>query len=391
MTIIDWRDLYAQNRAAIQRSGVSLPELHVPAPLGGLPGPPTGGLRPAWPDGSRPVHGTDAHGDERTFTVGGRARRALVHVPAGAGVETAAPLVCLLHGCTQDPASFAAATQIAAAADRNGFVAVLPGQDRADNQLRCWNWFAPEQQRRGSGEPAAIAGIIGQMIGDTQLRIDPRRVFVCGLSSGGAMASILAATYPDIFAAAAIHSGLAYGSASDVGSAYSAMASGAPDPGAQARAAHAAMGPRARAVPTLVIHGSADRTVAPVNADHVLRQAMATNRLAAPECATLDEHHPASVSDGRADGGLTYRSARWRDSRGALVHELLLVDGLGHAWSGGRAGGSHTDPRGPDATDAIVRFFAEATEDRRRLAERTPAPLHPGDAADEAVDPRRRG
>jgi poly(hydroxyalkanoate) depolymerase family esterase len=370
MTIIDWRDLYAQNRAAIQRSGVSLPELPLPALPGDLPGPPGGGLRrPPWPDPPRPMHGTDAHGRERTFTVDGRARRALVYAPAGAGAETAAPLVCLLHGCTQDPAGFAAATQVAAAADRHGFVAVLPSQERADNQLRCWNWFEPEQQQRGRGEPAAIAGIIGQMMGDTELRIDPRRVFVCGLSSGGAMAAILAATYPDLFAAAAIHSGLAYGSASDVGSAYTVMASGAPDPEAHARAAHAAMGPRARAVPTFVIHGSADRTVAPINADHVLRQAMATNRLAAAECATLDEQHPASVSDGRADGGLTYRSARWRDSRGALVHELLLVDGLGHAWSGGRPGGSHTDPRGPDATEAIVRFFAEATEDRRRLTE----------------------
>jgi poly(hydroxyalkanoate) depolymerase family esterase len=363
MSPLDWRALYAQNRAAIERCGVSLPPLSSPTgtvlPRRGLHGVPAP-LRPLGRTVALP--GVDARGEQRTFNLGGRTRQALVYAPPGLGVGTPAPLVCMLHGCTQDPASFAAATRITEAADRHGFVVVLPGQDRADNALGCWNWFEREHQRRDRGEPAAIAAIVKEMLGEAEPRIDARRVFVCGLSSGGAMASILAATYPDVFAAAAIHSGLAYGAASDVGSAYAAMAGGGPDPARQGRAAHAAMGRYARAVPTVVIHGEADRTVAPVNAHQTLEQAMATNRLAAPDCRLLDKRHPSAVVNGHADGGLAYTCARWHDRRGALVHELLLVDGLGHAWSGGPPSGSHTDSRGPDATDAIARFFREAMQ-----------------------------
>lgn len=357
MTPIDWRDLYAQNRAVIERSGVSMPELPTPTPPAGLLTARTQALHAPL---RAPGPGGDAAGQERTFTVRGRPRRALVIAPAGIGVDMAVPLVCMLHGCTQDPASFAAATRIAAAAEEHGFVAVLPAQDRAANPMGCWNWFERGQQRRDGGEPAGIAGVIAQLIGESEPRIDARRVFVAGLSSGGAMAAILAATYPDLFSAAAIHSGLAYGSASDTGSAYAAMANGGPDPADQGRAAYAAMGGHARAVPTMVIHGLADRTVAPVNARQVLRQTMAANRLAAPECRLLDEDRPANAAEEHADGGLRYTRTRWNDSEGAPVHELVLVNGLGHAWSGGIPGGSYTDPRGPDATREIVRFFAEA-------------------------------
>jgi poly(hydroxyalkanoate) depolymerase family esterase len=362
MSPIDWRDLYAQNRAVIERSGVSMPDRPSPPPPAGLLTPRTHPVgAPLRLDDRGPVPGVDALGEERTFTVRGRARQALVFAPAGVGVETPVPLLCMLHGCTQDPASFAAATRIAAAAEQHGLVAVLPAQDRAANPMRCWNWFEPEQQQRDRGEPAAIAGIIAQVLGESEPRIDARRVFVCGLSSGGAMAAILAATYPDLFAAAAIHSGLAYGSASDTGSAYAAMANGGRDPAAQGRAGYAAMGRKAPPVPTTIIHGLADRTVAPVNARQVLRQTMAANRLAAPECRLLDERRPSSVAEEHADGGLRYTRTRWNDSEGAPAHELMLVDGLGHAWSGGLPGASHTDPRGPDATHAIVRFFADTT------------------------------
>ena len=362
MSPIDWRDLYAQNRAVIERSGLSVPELPSPTPPAGLlPRRTHPVAAPLRLDDRGPLPGVDTPGEERTFTVRGRTRHALVFAPPGIGVDTPVPLVCLLHGCTQDPGGFAAATRIGAAAEHHGFVAVLPAQDRAANPMRCWNWFEPEQQRRDRGEPAAIAGIIAQMIGETEPRIDARRVFVCGLSSGGAMAAILAATYPDLVAAAAIHSGLAYGAASDTGSAYAAMANGGPDPADRGRAAYAAMGRHARAVPTIVVHGLADRTVAPVNGHQVLRQTMTANRLAAAECEGLDAQEPASVLEGTAEGGLRYTRRRWIDRRGAPVHELLLVNGLGHAWSGGFPGASYTDPRGPDATDAILRFFAEAS------------------------------
>jgi poly(hydroxyalkanoate) depolymerase family esterase len=361
MHSMDWRDLYERNQAAIRRSGIPLDRMQIPA-AGGLPGGVAG--LPHSLTALRPSVGSDPRRDtaceERTFTVGGRRRRALVYAPAGIGADTAPPLVCMLHGCRQDPASFAAATGIEAAAQRHGFAVVLPAQERADNAMGCWNWFERHHRMRDQGEPAAIAGIVGQLRGDADLRIDPRRVFVCGLSSGGAMAAILAATHPDLFAAAAIHSGLAYGAASDLSSAFAAMSNGGPDADAQGRAAHAAMGRHARAVPTMVIHGTADTTVAPVNAHQALRQTLSANRLAAPECADLDATRPSTSARARVDGGHAYTRSRWIDRRGALMHELVLVEGMGHGWSGGTAGEPYTDHRGPDAAYEIVRFFAQA-------------------------------
>jgi poly(hydroxyalkanoate) depolymerase family esterase len=339
MKPIDWRDLYAANRAVIERAGVTTSD------------PPAGGTVPA-----------RAPRDERTFTVAGQTRRALVHAPPGAEPQTALPLVCMLHGCTQDAASFAAATLMNDAADRHGFVVVYPQQERGDNPRCCWNWFVPEHQARGRGEPASIAAIVRELMGTASpWTIDPRRVFVAGLSAGGAMAAVMAATYPDLFAAVAVHSGLAYRSAANVGAALTAMARGSEDPIGGGRAAHAAMGRHARAVPSIVVHGSADATVAPVNAERVLAQSMAANRLAAPETGDLDSARPTSTARGRVEGGHAYTHSRWVDRRGVLMHERLEVDGLGHAWSGGAPGGSYTDPRGPDATEAIWRFFTQAT------------------------------
>jgi poly(hydroxyalkanoate) depolymerase family esterase len=267
----------------------------------------------------------------------------------------------MLHGCTQDAASFAAATLMNDAADRHGFVVVYPQQERGDNPRCCWNWFVPEHQGRGRGEPASIAAIVRELMGTASpWAIDPRRVFVAGLSAGGAMAAVMAATYPDLFAAVAVHSGLAYRSAANVGAALTAMARGSEDPIGGGRAAHAAMGRHARAVPSIVVHGSADATVAPVNAERVLQQSMAANRLAAPETGDLDSARPTTTERGRVDGGHAYTHSRWMDRRGVLMHERLEVDGLGHAWSGGAPGGSYTDPRGPDATETIWRFFTQA-------------------------------
>ena len=191
--------------------------------------------------------------------------------------------------------------------------------------------------------------------------IDTRRVFVAGLSAGGAMAAIMATTYPDVFAAVAVHSGLSYRSATTVGAAYTAMARGSSDPIAEGRAAHAAMGDHARAVASIVVHGNADGRVAATNADHVLQQSMTANRLAAPATCDLDIAHPTTTSQSRVDGGHAYTRCQWTDRRGVLMHELLKVDGLGHAWSGGAPGGSYADPRGPDATEAIWRFFAQTS------------------------------
>ena len=250
------------------------------------------------------------------------------------------------------------------AADRHGFVVVYPQQEQGDNPQRCWNWFLPQHQARGAGEPAAIAAIVRELAGTASPgAIDRRRVFVAGLSAGGAMAAILGATYPDLFAAVAVHSGLAYRSAGDVSAAFAAMAHGSKDPVGQGRAAYAAMGDHARAVPCIVVHGSADTRVAPVNAVRVLQQSMAANHLAAPETCDLDIERPTITSRGQVDGGHSYTRSQWTDRRGVLMQELLEVDGLGHAWSGGAPGGSYTDPHGPDATEAIWRFFSQASPD----------------------------
>jgi poly(hydroxyalkanoate) depolymerase family esterase len=282
----------------------------------------------------------------------------LVHVPRELDVLRPAPLVCMLHGCTQDPSTFAAATLMDRAADRHGFVVVYPAQDRRRNAQGCWNWFLPEHQRRDTGEPAEIAEIVHQLI-DTNSRctIDPARVFVAGLSAGGAMAAIMGACYPELFAAVAVHSGLAYSSATSLGSALEVMAQGSGDSDRQGRAARAAMGAHARPVPSIVIHGTADHTVAPANATQVLRQAMIANHLAAPGTCDHDPDHPTSSSSERPDRGYPYTLSRWIDARGALMHELRMIDGLGHAWAGGADGGSFADHRGPSASEAIWSFF----------------------------------
>lgn len=342
-TPIDWRELYAANRAVIEGAGAGR---SVP------PGPSAPSVPPA-PGETR---------DATTIIAGETRRHALVHVPPGLAPGAAVPLVCMLHGCTQDAASFAAATRMNDAADRHGFVVVYPQQERGENQGRCWNWFEPRHQARGAGEPASIAAIVRELVGTASPHaVDPARVFVVGLSAGGAMAAVLAATYPEVFAAVAVHSGLAYGAATSMGAAVTAMGRGTGDAAARGRAAHAAMGCLARPVPSIVIHGAADRTVARVNAREVLEQSMTANRLASPQTQELDVARPTSTVGDQVDGGHAFTRARWITRDGALMHELITVDGLGHAWSGGAPGGSFTDPRGPDATEAILGFFARAT------------------------------
>src|SRR4051812_37569334 len=277
MAAIDWRELYASNRAVIERSGAAHPAPIIPA--GPLLPPRSAG---AW--------------HERTFTAAGRIRRGWVHPPAGIEPDTAVPLVCLLHGCTQDAAAIAAATRMNEAADRHGFLAVYPEQSRGENPQGCWNWFLPQHQARGAGEPASITGLVRELIGTTSpWAIDPRRVFVAGFSAGGAMAAVLAATYPDLFCRLAVHSGLAHPSATNPPppplsggppapwgpppppptpppAALKAMANGG-DAGSPPPPAHA------RPVPPVVIHGPADTTVAPVNAQQVLQQSLSAHRL----------------------------------------------------------------------------------------------------------------
>jgi poly(hydroxyalkanoate) depolymerase family esterase len=233
-------------------------------------------------------------------------------------------VILMLHGCTQTPEDFAVGTRMNAVAEANGLLVVYPEQTRGHNATLCWNWFRPADQGRAGGEAALLADLAGVVAAEHAL--PPGRVFAAGLSAGGAMAAILAQTHPEVIAAAGVHSGLPPGSAQDIVSAFSAMR-GDPAPGAQALRA-----------PAIVFHGSADATVAPVNA----------GRLAGP----LEE-------TGRRKGEATHRRFDVLEGRNADGHpvEVWRIEGAGHTWSGGHASGSHTDPGGPDASAEMVRFF----------------------------------
>lgn len=241
------------------------------------------------------------------------------------------PLVVMLHGCTQDPDDFAAGTRMNDAARERGFLVLYPAQARNANPSRCWNWFKHNHQGRGRGEPALLADMAQAVT--RQHAIDARRIYVAGLSAGGAMAAILGAAYPDLFAAVGVHSGLPAGAATDVKAAFEAMKSGA--------AARPADG--ARLPPTIVFHGDRDTTVHPVNGQHVVA---ARAGGAAPERERT-----------RSANGREYTRHLYREADGRVTAEHWVVHGQGHAWSGGSPLGSYTDARGPDASAEMLRFF----------------------------------
>lgn len=270
--------------------------------------------------------------EERVFSSAAGSRPYKLYVPASAAGAKSLPVVVMLHGCTQSPDDFAAGTRMNAVAEEEGFLVVYPGQTRGANASLCWNWFNPADQERGRGEPSLIAGITRAVIAERGA--DAGRVYVAGLSAGGAKAAIMGATYPDLFAAIGVHSGLACGAARDVASAFSSMKNGAP------ASAGAGAG-----IPTIVFHGDRDKTVAPVNADQVADAARASARLA------------VKVETGQAQAGRRFTRTLHTDARDRVMLEQWVLHGAGHAWSGGSAEGSYTDPTGPDASRAMVRFF----------------------------------
>lgn len=287
-----------------------------------------------------------------------------VYTPAGLPPGIAVPLVVILHGCNQSANDAALGTDVNAFADREGFVAVYPEQSSTDNPQRCWNWFEPRHQARGAGEPAAIARITERVLSEGGgARLDRNRVHVMGLSAGGAMAGILAATYPDLYASVGIHSAPQFCAARSPMTALLAMKSGGPDPVRQGRLAHTAMGSRARVVPVMVVQGEADRTVWAGNGDRVVRQWLTTSRLAGDGGQELDFARPHTSNTRRVPGGLSYEVRSWYDHAGRPVVRYWVVSDLGHAWSGGASAGSYTDPRGPSATKAMCDFFAQTGMD----------------------------
>ena len=265
------------------------------------------------------------------------------------------PLVVMLHGCTQDPDDFAAGTGINELARADGFFVLYPAQAARSNAHKCWNWFSPADQQRGAGAPALLAGMVRHVLQTHP--IDPDRVYVAGLSAGGAMAAILASEYPDVFAAAGVHSGLPAGAAHDVASAFSAMKAGPAGGAARrpvaARDAPADGRPRRPSAPVIVFHGDADSTVTAANGDAVIAAALEGT----PEAVAQ------RVDSTQARGGRGVRRTVWRESNAGAntpsIAEQWVVLGAPHAWSGGAATGSYTDPKGPDASREMVRFFRD--------------------------------
>jgi poly(hydroxyalkanoate) depolymerase family esterase len=283
-----------------------------------------------------------------TRTYGGHTY--LLYVPAAYKQGTPAPLVMMLHGCTQDPSDFEAGTQMNGQADSAGFLVAYPDEPTSDNVEKCWNWFLPADQARGAGEPAVLAGIVSDVAKD--YTVDAKRVFVAGISAGAAMAVILGATYPDVFAAIGVHSGLEYQAATDPTSALSASAYGGPDPKAQGDTAFTAMGSAARSVPVIVFHGDADDVVNVVNGQQVITQWTETDTRAGASVG-------AGTSEMGSAGGKTYTHTTYADGTGGTsLLESYIVHGLEHAWSGGSTAGTFTDPNAPDASAIIWGFFA---------------------------------
>jgi len=251
----------------------------------------------------------------------------------------------MLHGGTQNADDFAAGTRMNELAERHGFLVAYPEQSRNANPMGYWNWFQPAQRQRGCGEASIIAGLTDQIIAEHT--IDARRVHVAGFSAGGAMAAVMAAAYPDVYAAAGVHSGLPAGAAHDIPSAFAAMAEGARVDGSSS-------------VPLIVFHGDSDPTVNHVNADCLVGAAL-------PGAGPRPRPH---ITRERVPGGHEYTRRVYADRDGTALVEHWTIHQAGHAWSGGSEHGTYTDPQGPDASAALVRFFAQHTHlySRQRAA-----------------------
>ena len=251
--------------------------------------------------------------------------------------EQPLPLVVMLHGCTQSPDDFAAGTRMNFLAEEQNCFVAYPAQPSRANHAKCWNWFRAADQQRGRGEPSLIAGITRQIMDD--YLVDRKRVYVGGLSAGAAAAAIMGATYNELYAAIGIHSGLACGVATDLPSALVAMRQG----GSDQKIISGDQPP----VPTIVFHGDRDTTVHPNNGDQILEQSLGTTST------------QKKVHRGQVPGGHAYTRTILSDASGRGILEHWNIHGAGHAWSGGSPAGSYTDPRGPDATREMLRFFLE--------------------------------
>ncbi len=279
-----------------------------------------------------PVAPAGARFESHVFANEAGSRSYKLYVPSLYKGE-ALPLVVMLHGCSQSPDDFAAGTRMNDCAEERRFLVAYPAQPASANSGKCWNWFDGRDQQRDRGEPSLIAGITRRIMQDYP--VETGRAYVAGLSAGGATAAIMGAAYPDLYAAVGVHSGLACGAARDLPSAFAAMRDGGTLAGSSSSAGRAT-------VPTIVFHGARDTTVNPLNGDQVIAQAT-----------------PAAGLRTSVVRGDNYVRTIQADATGRSVLEHWLLPGIGHAWSGGSPNGSYTDPRGPDASREMSRFFLQ--------------------------------
>lgn len=289
-------------------------------------------------------------------------RRYNLWVPAACEKTTPCPLVLMLHGCTQSAEEFAALSEMNRIADREGFLVVYPEQSRRANLLRCWNWFEPQHQARDAGEPAILAAIVNEV--KSFYKVDPAHVYVVGVSAGAAMAVILGATYPDLFAGIGVSAGVQFRAAHNLTTAWAVIRHGGPDPVAQGDLAFQAMsdglqrGRRLR-MPVIVFQGTTDHRVPLVNATQLIAQWRQTNQRLAESYGTRNEL-TEEIVESSVPGGHKYAKHSYKEG-GGLLMEKWVVEGLGHAWSGSQAQNRYADPKGPNASLEMWRFFRDTS------------------------------
>jgi poly(hydroxyalkanoate) depolymerase family esterase len=273
-----------------------------------------------------------------------------LYVPSTYTPATPVPLVVALHGCTQSADAFRVLTRWDALAEAKGFIVVFPQQDAGSNTFKCWNFFQDASMHRSAGDPARIAAVTSLI--ENTYDVDPHRVYVTGLSAGGAMASIMGATYPDYFAAIGVGSGCEYAATAACAGYKSA------DPAVAGQTAYREMGPRARPMPFIAFQGDQDKTVPPANADQLVQQWLLTDDLADDRAANGSVlTNPATTSQSFASTSRPYTVRTYQTKSKAELGSYWLVHGMSHAWSGGDGSQPFSDPSGPDATAAMYDFF----------------------------------
>jgi poly(hydroxyalkanoate) depolymerase family esterase len=273
------------------------------------------------------------------------------YVPTSYNASSAVPLVVALHGCTETADGFRQLTRWDQLAEAKGFVVVFPQQSKDNNYLKCWNWFQTAHMQRGSGEPSLIAGLTQWV--QQHYSIDTHRTYVDGFSAGGAMSSVMAATYPDLYAAAGIASGCEYG-ATAACAGYKST-----DPAQAGQQAATAMGSNKRPMPVILFQGDQDTIVPPANANQLVEQWQTTDDLVDDGAKNGSmSTMPMKTTFGQvANGGRFYTVKSYSDRHRKELIQYWLVRGMGHAWSGGCDCQQYADPSGPDATGAMYAFF----------------------------------